>query len=65
MVKMGLLADFAEGFVIMTLVFWIYLIIDFIVMGQIGLALLLIIGLIPPLSMIASEYFKTRRKERP
>jgi len=61
---MGLLGDLTKGFVISTLVFWIFLIIDFIVMGQIGLAILLLIGLIPPLCMIALEYLKNRKKQR-
>jgi len=61
---MTLLGDFAKGFVIMTVVFWIFLIIEFVVMGQIGLALLLIIGFIPPISMIAFEYLKNRKKEK-
>lgn len=61
---MGLLGDFAKGFVIMTVVFWIYFIIIFIVQGKIGLASLFIIGFIPPLSMIAYEYFQNRKKEK-
>jgi len=61
---MTLLGDFAKGFLILTVLFWVYLIIQFIVTGQIGLALLLIIGFIPPLSMIAFEYLKNRKKEK-
>jgi len=60
---MGLLADFAEGFVIMTVVFWIVAIIELMCIRQIGLALLLLIGLIIPLSMIGYEYLKNRKRE--
>ena len=60
---MGLLGDFAKGFLIMTVVFWIFAIIEFIYIKQIALALLFLIGLIIPLSMIAYEYLKNRKKE--
>jgi hypothetical protein len=61
---MGLLGDFAKGFVIMTVVFWIFAIIELIYIKQIALGLLLLIGLIIPLSMIAFEYLMNRKKER-
>jgi hypothetical protein len=61
---MGLLGDFAKGFVIMTVVFWIFAIIELIYIKQIALGLLLLIGLIIPLSMIAFEYLRDRKKER-
>lgn len=61
---MGLSGDFAKGFVIMTVVFWIFAIIEFIYIKQIAFALLLLIGLIVPLSMITYEYLKNRKKER-
>ena len=61
---MGLLGDFAKGFVIMAVVFWIFAIIDFICIRQVVLALLLLVGLIIPLSMIAFEYLKNRKKDR-
>ena len=61
---MGLLGDFAKGFVIMTVVFWIFAIIELIYIKQIALGLLLLIGLIIPLSMIAFEYLSNRKKER-
>ena len=60
---MGLLGDFAKGFVIMTVVFWVFLIIEFVYIKQIALAILLLIGLIIPLSMIGFEYLKNRKKE--
>jgi len=61
---MGILGDFAKGFVIMTVVFWVFLIIEFITIKQIAIALLFLITLIIPLSMIASEYLKNLKKER-
>jgi hypothetical protein len=61
---MGLLGDFAKGFVIMTVAFWVITIIWQIAIGQIALAMLLLIGLIIPLSMITYEYLKNRKKER-
>jgi membrane protein implicated in regulation of membrane protease activity len=61
---MGLLGDFAKGFVIMTVAFWVIAIIWQIAIGQIALAMLLLIGLIIPLSMITYEYLKNRKKER-
>ena len=63
-INMGLLGDFAKGFVIMTVVFWIFAIIEFVYMKQFALATLFLIGLIIPLSMIAFEYLKNRKKER-
>jgi len=61
---MGLPGDFAKGFLIMTVVFWIFAIIELICMKLIALALLFLVGLIIPLSMIAFEYLKNRKKER-
>ena len=61
---MGLLGDFAKGFVIMAVVFWIFAIIEFICIKLIELALLLLIGLTIPLSLIAFEYLKNRKKGR-
>ena len=61
---MGLLGDFAKGFVIMTVVFWIFAIIEFICIRQVVLALLFLVGLIIPLSLIAFEYLKNRKKDR-
>lgn len=61
---MGLLGNFAKGFVIMVGAFWVFLIIEFIAMGQIGMALLFLITLLIPLSMVAYEYLRNRKKER-
>ena len=62
---MGLLGDFAKGFVIITVVFWIFLIIESVYMKKIAFAVLLLVGLIIPLSMIGFEYLRNRKKERP
>ena len=61
---MGLLGDFTKGFVIMVGVLWIFIIIEFIAIGQIGIALLFLLTLMIPLSMIAFEYWRNRKKER-
>ncbi len=61
---MGLLGDFAKGFVIMTGALWIFLIIEFVFMKKIAFAILLFIGLMIPLSMIGYEYLKNRKKDR-
>lgn len=60
---MGLLGDFAKGFVIMVGVLWVFIIIEFIIMKQIALALLFLLTLMIPLSMITFEYLKNRKKE--
>jgi hypothetical protein len=62
--NMGFLGDFAKGFVIMTSVFWIFAIIEFVYIKQIVLATLFLIGLIIPLSIIGYEYLKNRKKDR-
>ncbi len=59
---MTLMGDFAKGLVIVTVVLWIISIIDLLATGQTGVAILLIIGFIPPLFMIAYEYYKNRKK---
>jgi hypothetical protein len=61
---MTLLGDLVKGFLIVTVVAWVLLIMDFFVMGQIALALLLIIGFIPPFSMVTYEYFQNRKKKK-
>ena len=61
---MGLLGDFGKGFVIMVGALWIFIIIEFVYIKQIALAILLLIGLIIPLSMIGFEYLKDRKKEK-
>jgi hypothetical protein len=62
--NLSLLGDFAKGFVIMTAVFWIFAVIEFVYIKQITLATLFLISLIIPLSMIGYEYLKNRKKDR-
>lgn len=61
---MGLLGDFAKGFVIIVGVLWVIFIIRFTAMGQIGLALLFLLTLMIPLSIITYEYVRNRKKEK-
>lgn len=61
---MGLLGDFAKGFVIMIGVFWVFLIIEFIYMKLYAFAFLFLLTLMIPLSMIALEYLKNRREKK-
>ena len=58
---MTLLGDFAKGFLILTVVIWIFAIVGAFITGYTGLALLLTVGFIVPLSMIAYEYLKKRK----
>ena len=62
--NIGLLGDFAKGFVIMVGVLWVFIIIEFMYMKQIVVALLLLFALMIPLSMITFEYLKNRKKEK-
>jgi preprotein translocase subunit SecF len=61
---MGLIGDFAKGILILTVACWILLIIEFTAMGQTILALLLLIGLTIPSSMIIYEYKKFKKKPK-
>jgi hypothetical protein len=60
---MGLIGDFAKGILILTVAYWIFLIIEFTAIGQTILALLLLIGLLIPSSMIIYEYKKFKKKD--
>lgn len=60
---MGLLGDFAKGFVIMIGVFSIFIIIQFMAMGQIVVALLFLLALMIPISIMAFEYWRNRKEE--
>jgi len=60
---MGLLGDFTKSFVIMIGALWIFIIIEFIAIGQIAIALFLLLTLMIPLSMITFEYWKNRKKK--
>jgi hypothetical protein len=49
-------------FLSLTVVVWVFLILQFIVMNQIALALLLLVGLIISLSIVALNYRKSFRE---
>lgn len=55
---MTLLDDFAKGFLIFTVAIWILAIAGALITGYTGIALLLTVGFIVPLSMITYELFK-------
>jgi hypothetical protein len=59
---MGVSGDISKGILIFAVVVWVFLILQFIVMNQIALALLLLVGLIIPLSLVALEYRKNFRE---
>ena len=59
---MGVLGDVSKGFLIFAVGVWVFLILQFIVTNQIAFALLLLVGLIIPLSLVAFEYRKNFRE---
>jgi hypothetical protein len=59
---MGVLGDVAKGILIFAVVVWVFLILQFTVTNQIAFALLLLVGLIIPLSLVAFEYRKNFRE---
>jgi len=60
---LGLLGDFTKGLVVITGALWVLAIFGFIAIGQMVIALLLLLVLMIPLSMITLEYLKNRKKE--
>jgi uncharacterized membrane protein YhaH (DUF805 family) len=60
-VNMGLIGDFAKGFLIVTVAAWIFAIIEFISIGQMGIALLLFVAFLIPLIMITYERWKDKK----
>lgn len=61
---MGLTGDIAKGFLIVTVAYWIFLIVEFIAMGQNGMALLLFAALLIPLFIITHGYWKDRKVKK-
>ena len=59
---MGLLEDFTKGFALFTGLLWVFAIIGSIATGQTVIALLLLIVLMIPVSMIALEHLRNRKK---
>ena len=61
---MSLLGEFTKGFAIFAGALWVVDIIGLIVTGYTVVALLLLLVLMIPLSMIAHEYLKNQKKEQ-
>ncbi|MCK4885698.1 hypothetical protein KAS24_06455 [Candidatus Bathyarchaeota archaeon] len=59
---MGLLGDTTKGILILTFVVGVFLIFQFIAINQTAIALLLLVGLIIPLSLVALNYRKNFRQ---
>lgn len=59
---MGLIGDFAKAILILTAAFWLFLIVEFTLMGQMALALFLLLAFLIPLSMILYECRKIRKR---
>ena len=59
---MGFLGDVSKGILIFAVVVWVFLILQFIAMNQIAIAILILVGLIIPLSLVALEYRKNFRE---
>lgn len=60
---MTLPGDFAKALLLSSVTIWIFAIIGAFITGYTGLALLLSIGFIMPLSMIAYEHLKNRKQK--
>jgi hypothetical protein len=59
---MGLIGYIAETILATWIVFWVVAIFWFILSGQTGMALLFLVGLFIPLSMIAYEYWQNKKR---
>jgi hypothetical protein len=59
---MGLLEDFTKGFALFTGLLWVFAIIGSLATGQTVIALLLLIVLMIPVSVIALEHLRNRKK---
>lgn len=60
---MGLLGNFVQAILLITVACWILSILSLAITGQSFLAVLLLIGFIIPLSMIAYAYLKNRKRK--
>jgi|YelNatPaOPRAMG01_1025707.scaffolds.fasta_scaffold10023_5 hypothetical protein len=59
---MGLVGDIAKAILIITVVYWLYAIIEFAIMGQYVLSLFIFLGFLISLSIIAYERKKSGKK---
>jgi hypothetical protein len=57
----GLIGSLAKAILLATVVFWIWTIVELIIIGQPALALLLLVGLLIPSSMLAYDYWKQKK----
>ncbi|MEM2419718.1 MAG: hypothetical protein QXL38_01870 [Candidatus Bathyarchaeia archaeon] len=60
---MGFIGNVVKAILIVTVVCWLYLIIEFMVMEQYALALFLFIGLLIPSFIMLYEYRKSKESE--
>lgn len=60
---MGLLGDFVKGFILYTVVMWVFAIIGFLAMGYIGIGILIFVTLMIPISIIVFEYWKNKKEK--
>jgi len=60
---MGFIGDFAKGFLIFTLIIWIFSLSMFIYMRQTALAFVLFVGFLVPCCMLGYAYLKARKNE--
>lgn len=61
---MGLLGDFARGFVILAGILCVYAIASFVAMGYREVALLFLATLMIPISLITYEHWKHRKEKK-
>ena len=59
---MGVIGDVSKGVLIFAVGFWVYLILQFIVTDQIVFAVLLLVGLIVPITYVAFDYRRNFRE---
>lgn len=59
---LGFIGDLAKAILITWVAWWIVALLYFTFSGQTGMALLFLIGLLIPLSMIAHEYRQYKKK---
>jgi hypothetical protein len=59
---MGLIGDFAKAILILAVASWIFLIVEFAVMDQLAVALLLFLAFLIPLGIIIYGYWKDNKR---
>lgn len=61
---MTIIGDFAKGFVIVWCIAFLFLTIEFLIMGQTALVAFMILGFIIPFSIVIYGYIKTNRDKK-